>query len=85
MSKWKVCIGLNKYLGLMFRWKPQGAIFMFGKESHHPIHTYFCRTLRVKWYNHKGAIVEQRIVKPWSSNIVPKNPYWFLTEEILSQ
>ncbi len=80
---WKVVTGLNKYLGLMFKLRSPNLIFIFDKESHQPIHSYFCRTFRAKWYNYKGALVEQRIVKPWSSNIVPRNPYWFLTEEII--
>lgn len=83
--KWKVCNGLERYMGLMFRWKSPNLIFIFNKESHQPIHSFFCRTFRAKWYNHKGAIIEQRIVTPWKNNIKPKNPYWFLSEELLNQ
>lgn len=83
--KWKVVSGLEKYLGIMFKWKSPGLIFIFDKPTSHPIHSYFCRTFKAKWFNYSGELIEEQIVKPFRSNIKPSKAFSFLTEEILYQ
>ena len=79
--KWIVCTGLKKYIGLMFRWKSPNLLFIFDKESHQPIHSFFCRTFKATWYDYDGTIIYSRIVKPFLWDVKPPRPYWFLSEE----
>ena len=79
-----VCRGIKKYLGLMFKIKSPNLIFIFEKPTLQPIHSFFCRTFRARWYDWKGELIDEKIVKPFFWDIKPSHPFCFLVETLVS-
>lgn len=72
--------GMQKYLGLMFKKDSEPLLFKWNKPGLYPIHSYFCKPFVAQWYNENGRIVEERLISPNQSHILPGEPFVQLLE-----
>tara|TARA_Y100000310_G_C20466536_1_gene707921 strand:+ start:223 stop:525 length:303 start_codon:yes stop_codon:yes gene_type:complete len=71
--------GISKLMGLMFQTKPRNLLFIFKRPTRQPIHSLFCKPFRAVWLR-KGKIIDDKIVKPFSLSVRPKEKFTQLVE-----
>jgi len=74
--------GIQKYFGLMFRTKnTEPVTFEFEEDVLIPIHTWFVFfPCKLTWKDKNNEIIEERVVYPFKSNIMPSKPFKTLVE-----
>lgn len=65
--------------GLMFRRKSKPLLFIFNEPARQSIHSFFCKPFRAIWLN-KNKIIDEKIVKPFSLSVKPKEAFTHLVE-----
>lgn len=70
---------LSRVRGLMFRKKSKPLLFVFKRSTKQPIHSFFCKPFKAIWLM-KGRVIDEKIVKPFSLSIKPKNFFTHLVE-----
>ena len=54
----------SKASGLMFRKKSKPLLFIFSRETHEAIHSFFCLPFFAIWFR-GNKIIDVQYVKPW--------------------
>ena len=83
ISDIKECKGFNKIIGLMFSRgeKANALIFNFHKKTKMPIHSFFVFfPFLAVWLDNKNKVMEIKKVKPFTSKISSRDPYFKLLE-----
>lgn len=65
--------------GLMFRRKSKPLLLIFNIPTIQSIHSFFCEPFLAVWLN-KGKIIDEKIVKPFSLAVKPKEAFTHLVE-----
>lgn len=79
----KVCLGLIKFVGLMFKKKETAKILLFDfkKPTRIGIHSFFVFFDFVAvWLDEENKVIEIKKVKPWVPLLKPKKPFVKLIE-----
>ncbi len=69
----------KKMRGMMFRKNRKSLLFAFKKPTRQPIHSLFCKPFLAIWMKN-GEIVDEKIVKPFSLSVRPKEFFTHLVE-----
>ncbi len=70
---------LARARGLMFRKKSKPLLFVFKESKRRSIHSFFCSSFKAIWMLNK-KVVNEKIVKPFSLSIKPKEKFNRLLE-----
>lgn len=86
IKDYRICSSiLSKTRGLMFRRKnySKPLLFVWKSGLMMPIHSFFCRKFMAVWMldaGNKITIVDEKIVEPFKSNVIPGEKFNLLLE-----